>query len=641
MSEEQAFDLLKKQNVELDVQVKDAVKKRIEESNNLVLPSSSSYILAEVINSINKAIEELGYDPSKTKVDRPTLKNSSTSGIDLAFNVASLAKDKSENPLEVAEKLVDKLNELDHIKSAESKGAFVNLKLNYSSFLELVFKQISDQTSNYGHFRDNSPTLIIVEYPSTNVAKNMTVAHLRSTIIGQSLANIHAAAGNTTFSINHLGDWGTQFGNIIYQYNKELKERGDDFLKELEADPNSCLMRIYRDFNESKESNPQAVKEAQDIFLELEHGKPEYVELWDKFKSWSMSDFDKTFNRLGIKLDATQGESFYEDKMESVIKEGLDKSVLKKDNDGAVVFPSQPLTDPVTGAINSKLMIGENDEPRNEIIVKSNGGSVYITRDLATIKYREQELKVDKILYVVGKEQKSHFLELFNMADQLNYMPLGKAIHISFGHLNIDGKKMKSRAGKVVLLNDLIDEAIEAASNMLVERKEEDNKELDELEKQIAEHVGISALIFNDLKQNREKDIEFQPDFAKTLEAGSAAYIQYTNARINSVLRKVTETVLPVDLKSIELSKIEKELILLLSQFPLIIKDAAEHNMPNKIGNYLTEICQAFNVFYQEMPILKAETKELLSFRLSLSANTSQVIKNASNLLQLQLPDNM
>ena len=638
---DKTINLLAEQNAKLDIETKDALKNKVAEITQLKLSASSDYCLQKIINEIISVVQELGYSTDKLKVGRPTLKNQATAEIDLAFNVSMLKNNSEESIEKIAEEVINKVKAIELVKSTENVGAFVNIKLDHNKFGENVLKQVSDLAENYGHYRDSDPILIIVEYSSTNVAKNMTAAHLRSTIIGQALANIHEASGNIPFCINHLGDWGTQFGNIIYEYYQELDKRGDEFTKELEKDPTGTLMRIYRQFNARKDSDPEAVKQAQQIFLELEHGKPEYVALWDKFKTWSLEEFQPIYDRLGVKFDTIQGESFYEDRMASVIQEGLDKNVLKKDDRGAVVFPSQPLIDPVTKTENKKIMLDENNNPKDEIILKPSGGSVYLTRDLATVRYRCIELKADKLLYVVGKEQKSHFLMLFAMADQLNYAKLGHAEHISFGHFNIGGQKMKSRSGQIALLNDILDESIEAAANMLKSKKSEGEvKELSKEELEIAQQVGIGSVIFNDLKQSREKDIEFVPDQAKALEMGSAAYIQYAHARANSILRKVGSPDKPVQIPP-TISQTEQNLILEISELPLIIREAAQTNAPHKIANYLTNLSQLFNVFYTDYPIAKAESKELQNFRLCLVKSTVQVLQNAARLLQLPLPENM
>ena len=467
----------------------------------------------------------------------------------------------------------------------------------------------------------------------------MTVAHLRSTIIGHSLMKIQEAVGNIPFAVNHVGDWGTQFGNIIYQYRKEMESDPVAFQAELDNDPTAALMRIYRKFTKEKDSDPKSVDEAREIFLHLEQGDPELVTLWSQFREWSLRDFGPTYDRLRIDFDAIQGESFYEDRMPGVIDDALKKGVLVRNNEGSVVFPSQPLIDPISGEVNSQIMFDQSGEPRDEVIVKPSGGTVYLTRDIAAIYYRAKELGADRILYVIGKEQQAHCLELFNMAHQLGYMALGNAVHVSFGHLNVDGRKMKSREGKVVLLNELLDESEAAASAYIAERDAVDIADLSEAENRIASQIGIGALVFGDLRQDRTKDIEFSADMARAVEAGGVAYVQYTNARLGSVLSKFEKPGQLVDLP--ELSVTERDVLVDIARFPEIIQEAAKFNAPHKIASYLTKFCQRMNAFYSESPVMQAESETHRNFRLHLIASAIQVISNSANLLHVELPERM
>ncbi|HSX47787.1 MAG TPA: arginine--tRNA ligase [Patescibacteria group bacterium] len=546
---------------------------------------------------------------------------------------------------ELTNKITETIKKVEFIKSTEVIGKFINIKLNYSKIVPIIFEEITNLNATFGAFRDDNPIVIVIDYSASNVAKNMTAAHLRSTIIGQSLMHIHEFSGNIPFGINHIGDWGTQFGQIIYQYKKEFEENGNNFTEELHKNPTVTLMKIYRDFNENIEKDPSSTKTAQQIFFDLEQGNEEYIKLWEQFRKWSLDEFEEIYKLLNIKFDSIQGESFYEDRISQAIEEGLNKNVLKKDDKGSVIFPSQLLVDPVTGVKNDKIMINHEGKEKNEIIVKPNGGSVYLTRDIAAIRYRIKDLGAEKILYVIGKEQTNHLLELFAISDQLDYAKLGQALQVTNGHLNISGKKMKSREGKVILLKDIINDSIKAAKDMLINRKKKNDssEKLTDQEDEIAMKVGISSVIFNDLKQSREKDIEFDPDFAKTVEAGSSAYIQYTNARLNSLINKIPDGIADYS-KNIEddlLNPNEKLLIFMLSQFPKIVSESAQTNHPHKIATYLTEICQLFNLIYAEIPILKEENESLKQFRLKLVYSAKQVIENASKLLLIQLPEKM
>lgn len=635
-------NLLEQRNQLLDAQVKEALDKKVESITSVELPKPTDYSAVALRDAISETITQQGYSDRALSIGPPTRRNAETQNTDLAFNVAPVAKQMELSPPKVAQELATEIEKNELISQVANTGPFVNIEVDYNTFAPRVFDEVETYKDKFGYSREGQPSVVIVDYSSPNVAKNMTAAHIRSTVIGHSLTKIQEAVGNVPFGVNHLGDWGSQFGNIIYEYRKELRENKDDFEQRLAKDPTTTLMEIYRTFEERKDNDPEAVAEAQKIFLELEQCDPELLELWDKFRQWSLIGFDPTYARLGIEFDATQGESFYEDRMTSAVDDAVEQGVLKVNEEGSVIFPSQVLVDPTSGKTNEQVMLDKEGGPRDELIMKPSGGTVYLTRDLAGIRYRGKELNVDKILYVIGKEQKAHCLELFAMSDQLGYMSLGSAEHISFGHLNVNGRKMKSRSGKVALLNEILDESIEAATNLIQDRKASrgDTSEITESELETARMIGTSAIIFDDLKQNREKDIDFNPNTAETVEAGSSTYIQYTHARLASILDKAGEpdTQLPIPE---ELSTNERRIIQETARFPLVIKDAAKRNAPHKIASYLTEYCQAVNLFYQESSIAKAPTETDRNFRLNIVKVAEQVVKNASYLLHLELPEEM
>lgn len=635
-SYEMVHSLLAEQNEHLDQGVRAALYARREEALAEVLPEPTNYFANQLEVSIRNAVSTTGLSIDDVKILPPPRQNKHAARSDLGMNIAKPAIEAGFNPNDAAANIVASVGDIEGVEGVEAVGPFVNFELDFSVVAPRIIDEVRVLGNRYGHFREGEPETVIVDYSSPNIAKNMTVAHLRSTIIGHSLVQIQRAVGNIPFAINHIGDWGTQFGNIIYQYRQEMTQNLDAFTAELEADPTATLMRIYRDFNEKKD--PEAISEARHIFLELEQGDPELVKLWSNFREWSLRDFSPTYERLKISFDAIQGESFYEDRMPSVIDDALAKGVLIHDDDGSVVFPSQPLIDPITQEVNSQIMLDQNGEPRNEVIVKPSGGTVYLTRDIAAIYYRARELGASKILYVIGKEQQSHCLELFNIADQLGYIALGNAVHVSFGHLNVDGRKMKSREGKVVLLNDLIDDSVAAAAKYIADRDGVSVDDLSAEAKEQSEQVGIGALVLSDLRQDRSKDIEFNPDMEKTVEAGGVAYIQYTNARLKSVLKNFEA---PDDLVDVpELNGTEREVLVEIARLPQVIEDAARYNAPHKIASYLSNFCQRLNNFYNESSVKQAEVAEQI-FRLHLIAAALQVIENSAQLLHIELPERM
>lgn len=642
MSDGQPRNLLVEQNSLLDQDVKAALAEKRSAMATELLPQPSDYFAVRVDAEIRKSIADLGYDSDLVVIGQPTKINAASEGAALAFNAVAAAKALKASPLAVAENLADEISGQEVVDHAQATGPFVNICLDYSLAAPVILGEVEQLGERYGTFRDDQPELVIVDYSSPNVAKNMTVAHLRSTIIGHLLMKLQAAVGNIPFGINHIGDWGTQFGKIIFQYQEQMRNRPDEFVAELHSDPTDTLMRIYREFVEREKTDNAAAESAREIFLRLEQGDPELVELWDKFRKWSLRDFGPTYDRLGIKFDAIQGESFYEDRIKPTIEDALARGVLIINDEGAIVFPSQELTDPSTGETNARIMFDQNGDPHDELIVKPSGGTVYLTRDLAAIRYRGEELGADKILYVIGKEQQAHCLKLFAMAHQLGYMALGSAEHISFGHLNVDGRKMKSRAGKVVLLNDLLDESIAAAESMLSARKIEQGElpDLTEAELEVARKIGVSSVIFNDIRQDRQRDIEFNPDMARTVEVGGATYIQYTDSRLKSIIERLGEPDSLLEMPKV-LTTTEKRVIDEIARLPIVVRTAAEFNAPHKLAIYLTDFCRLVNGFYQDHPVAKAETATSKNFRLHLVRAAQRVIGNTSNLLHIELPGRM
>ena len=634
-------NLLAEQNRNLDLQVRAALDQKIREVSAEQLPASEDYFINDFDLAVNQTIDAAGYDIDLISIGPPARRNDATKGVDFAFNTIRAANDVGEGGVDAANNLASSLADNPAISTVETAGPFVNLGLNFQLVGPQILHEVARFGDKYGHFRDGEPKLVVIDYSSPNVAKNMTVAHLRSTIIGQSLMKIQQAVGNIPFGINHIGDWGTQFGNIIFEYQKEMAERPEEFSAEMEADPTKTLMRIYRAFNDRKSESDAAA--GRDLFLRLEQGDPELVDLWSKFREWSLRDFGPVYDRLRVKFDAIQGESFFEDRMTGVVEEGLALEVLQRDKDGSIVMPFQPLTDPTSGKVNERIMLDSHGEARDELVVKPSGGTVYITRDLAAIRYRAQELEADRILYVVGHEQEPHFLKLFNMVHQLGYAALGTAEHVSFGLLTVDGKKMKSREGKVVLLDSLLDQSIDAASELLKSRKVEqgDEGELTEEELEIARQIGVSALIFNDLKQDRTGNIRFEADaVAKALEPGKSSYIQYTDSRLKSMLEKVGD---PPELEEMpeSLSDEEKRLLVEIARLPQVVDEAARHNAPHKLASYLTAFCQSINTFYVQSPVAKADSEIEKVFRSHLVKASQQVIANTSDLLHIELPGRM
>lgn len=629
-------------NRQLDRQVKETLALRKEEASERRLPEFSSYQLPALEMDLHAVLQSMGYLGGKVTLSVPPAAVQEKQGFDVACNLASVAAALKRNPVEFTKEVAELFAKNHWVKSISLVGPFLNVHLNHQRFASDVITQIRETGEQYGSCNEGAGKVVLIDYSSPNVAKNMTVAHLRSTIIGHSLSKVHAAAGYTPLRVNHLGDWGTQFGKIIYQYRKELERDGEAFLMRLNENPAAVLLEIYRKFTDAETEDAEAVEEARQIFLQLENGDPELTALWEKFLTWSMQDFSGVYDRLGVRFDAIQGESFYEDRMAAAVEEAVERNVLRRNEEGAVVFPGQSLYDPANGKMNDGIMKDQDGVARDEVILKPSGGTVYLTRDLAAIRYRTEELHADKILYVIGKEQQKHCLMLFAMAEQLGYIERGQAEHISFGHLNVDGRKMKSRSGKIALLNDVLDESIEAADAVIRSRNADadSRSSVDLMDSQgIAEQVGISAVIFNDLRQDRLRDIEFSPDAAQHVESGQCPYLQYAYCRLKALSEKAGESG-SIERIPEQLSALEKGILVHLAAFPKAIREAVEKNAPHKIATYMTELSQMANNFYNSHPVAKAEGA-VRDFRLALVEACQQVMLNASDLLHIELPDRM
>ncbi len=644
---------LAERNAAIDQEVKAALAEKAERLSAVELPNSATYVINQLEAIIQERIAYLYDSDILLDVERPSIKGKKAAAdTDLTVNIIPLFRSMGAGASmqEVANTIAAAIQAHPYATKVTTAGPFINIELAAEVVSQEIFEQVAEHGEHYGWSRDTDPEIVVVDYSSPNVAKNLTLPHLRSTIIGQSIINLEEAVGNIPFGVNHIGDWGTHFGNIMYQYEQELAAHGDDFLAELEADPVATLMRIYRKFNEEVEAatdeDAEAMKKAgRELFLEVERGNPEYLALWRKFSEWSLRDFAPIYDRLGISFDAIQGESFYENRMAAAVQEGIEKNVLIELDDGSIVFPSQPLIDPSSMQTNFQIMLTPEGKPRSEMVVKPSGGTSYLTRDIAAITYRMRDLGAKRVLYVIGKEQGPHCIELFNIAEQMGVVTLGNAQHIDFGHLNVEGRKMSSRRGEVILLGDILDDATEAAGKVLDGR--EDEREVDD---RTAELIGVGATVFNDLRQNRIKDIKFDPekDVPEMMKNGGGVYIQYTFARLNSLLEKASALIdsfdQPVEEQyGAKAQKIEKDIVMAVARFPQVIKDAAETSSPHRVATYLTELCQMVNSLLAnpKLRVVDAESPEAALFRAQLAAAASQVIENASKLLQMKLPNKM
>jgi arginyl-tRNA synthetase len=463
----------------------------------------------------------------------------------------------------------------------------------------------------YGSSNLGKGKTVIVDYSSPNIAKPFGIGHLRSTIIGQAIYNIYKFLGYKVIGDNHIGDWGTQFGKLIYAIKKWGKE------KEINKNPIKELHSLYVKFHKEAESNPELEEEARIWFKKLEQGDKEAKRVWKKCVDWSFKEFDRTYKILGIQIDLTLGESFYQSMLKDVIKKALEKKVAIKSKGALIIsFP--------------------NDILPPLMIQKSDGATLYSTRDLATIDYRFEKFNPAKIIYEVGNDQVLYLKQLFFAAELLRYSKRENFFHVAHGMMRLSTGKMSTRKGKTVFLEEVLDGAIKKAKYVVTEK----NPELSKKEKEkIAKIIGIGAVKYNDLSQHYSRDIIFDWDKILNLKGNSGPYLQYTFARAHSILRKSRAKT--QDIKKFKEQELKEEqeikLLKMLSKFPEVVEESADIYSPNLICNFLLELCQEFNLFYEKIPVLKAKTKDLKIARLALIEGISQVIKNGLNLLGIEV----
>ena len=523
---------------------------------------------------------------------------------DLAFPCFTFAKHFRIAPQKIAEKLAQKIDS-PLIEKVEAVGGYVNLFFKKKRFISEVVDEILTLKENYGNIPVNYG-VITIDLSSPNIAKPFSMGHLRSTVIGNALANIAEKNGYTPIRINHLGDWGTQFGKLIVAYQLWGNE------EEVRKNPIKELLKLYVMFHEKAENDPSLNDEGRKWFKKLEDGEKEAIELWKWFRKESLKEFHKIYQLLDLTFDSEHGEAFYNDKMDHVV-EWLEEKQLLVESDGARVVPL------------------ENFPPC--LIKKSDGTTLYATRDLAAAIYRQQNYHFVKSLYVVGNEQSLHFKQLFAVLEKMGFEWAKGMVHIPFGMMLKDGKKMSTRKGKVVLLESVLKEAIELAK----ENIEDKNPTLTNKE-EIAKQVGTGAVIYHDLKNYRMNDIEFSLRDMLKFEGETGPYVQYTHARACSLLKKGKyETI--SNISSLAWDEQCFPIVKVLMAFPNAVKKAMEMYDPSVIASYVMDLARAFNKYYANVKILE-ETEEKSS-RLTIVYVVTIVLKEGLRLLGIKAPTEM
>lgn len=526
---------------------------------------------------------------------------------DFAFPCFQLAKTLRKAPNMIAAELKEKLD-IPEIERIEVMGPYVNFFLNKSIYLEGVVKKVLEAGNEYGSSTFGDGKTVIVEYSSPNIAKPFHVGHLFTTVIGNSLSRIFKFQGFNTERINHLGDWGTQFGKLISGYERWVDK------EKLQKSPIEELNRIYVKFHEEAEKDPSLDIEARLHFKNLEDGVEYEVALWKEFRELSLMVFERVYKELGVEFDSYAGESFYGDKMDEVVDILEEKGILTESNGAKVV------------------MLDDYNMPPT-IIRKADGATIYATRDLAAAIYRKRTYDFHKNIYVVGTPQALHFRQVFKTLSLAGFEWADDCVHVGFGLVKFPGKMMSSRKGDVVLLDDLLKEAVITAEKIIHDK----NPNLADKEN-VARKVGIGAIIFTYLKNSREKDIIFDWDEILSFDGETGPYVQYTYARAKSILRK-NEMAEHSDLTLLNTQE-EFELSKTLEGFGSAVKVAMDKYEPSVITRYVLQVAKDFNKFYNNCQINSAE-EQLKFARLHLVQATTIVIRNALELLGIETVEEM
>jgi len=526
---------------------------------------------------------------------------------DVAFPTFSLAKIYRKAPQQIANDLAEKI-EVTLFEKVEVVGPYINFFMDKKNVSHEVLTTVIEQGEHYGDFNIGNDDNVPIDMSSPNIAKPISMGHLRSTVIGNSIAFILQKVGYQPIKINHLGDWGTQFGKLITAYKKWGTE------EEVRNNPIGELLRLYVEFHEKAEKDPSLEEEGRAAFRQLENNEQEAVSLWRWFRTESLKEFDKIYDMLGITFDSYKGEAFYEDKMDEIVELLEEKHLLKEDQGAEIVDLSAYDLNPA-------------------LIKKQDGGTLYITRDMAAALYRKRTYDFAKSLYVVGNEQSYHFKQLKATLKEMGYDWSDDMVHIPFGLITKDGKKLSTRKGQIVLLEDVLNDAIQSAQEQIAEKNPSlQNKE------EIAKQVGVGAVIFHDLKTDRLNTFDFTLDEVVRFEGETGPYVQYTYARAMSILRKAA-FVADEEKKYALDDEGSWEIIKFIQDYPEMILEAANKYEPSVVAKHAIKLAQAFNKYYGNTRILAEDDQQ--EARLALVYVVTTLLKEDLRLLGLQAPARM
>lgn len=550
-----------------------------------------------MIDHIKQDIKQLiinAFDVEDITIERPK-----RGMADLAIPLFGFSKAWHMSPMAVFKKF-DSVLKHASIKQIEFIGGFLNIFLKRVPFSQDVLHDVYEKQQDFGSFAKTDEK-VVIDYSSPNIAKSFSVGHLRSTMIGHALKNIYEKCGIEVTGVNHLGDWGTQFGKMIVAYEKW----GHDM--DIEDDPIDALQTLYVKFHDESEKDPTLEDQARDVFKALEEGNPIYLALWEDFRKKSLKEFMGMYDILNVSFDSYHGEAFYNDKMAAIVSE-LDQKGLLRIDEGATIVD-----------------LGDDLPPA--LIKRSDGATLYMTRDLAALKYRMDTYDAKKVLYVVGNEQQLHFKQLSGVAKLLKWDV--EIDHINFGLVLLDGKKMSTRGGKAKRLEAVIDQAVHEAKVAIAEKNPNlDNQDF------VAKAVGVGAIIFNDLKNERHLDVDFNLASMLKFEGQTGPYLQYSSVRIESMLKDQH-----IDIDRVDYSVFEQghyfELVKMIDQFPEHVERAKDTNSPSVIAKYILSMAQAFNSFYGRERFLVEDVNKLQA-NLLLARSIQIVLNEGLRLLGIE-----
>ena len=559
-----------------------------------------------IANCLKEKIEDLTLEEIVALIEVPPNKEMG----DFAFPCFKLAKVFRKAPNMIAADLAENIEAKGAISKVMPLGGYVNFFVNKSQLAETVINDVLTKKEKYGHTDLGQEKAVVIDFSSPNIAKPFHIGHIRTTVIGNALYKIYDSQGYNVVRVNHLGDYGTQFGKLIVAFKLWGSKEA------VEANPIPELLKLYVKFHEEAEQKPEMEDEARAWFTKLENGDEEAKALWQWFRDESLKEFARVYDLLDIEFDSYAGESFYSDKMGVVIDQLKEKGLLVQSQGTNVVDLEQYNMPPA-------------------LITKNDGSTLYMTRDLAAAIYRKNTYDFDKCIYVVGSQQSLHFQQLFKVLELMGYEWSKDLIHVPFGMVALEEGTMSTRKGRVVFLEDVLKQAVEKTKEIVLSK----NPNAKNVE-QIAKQVGVGAVVFQELSNSRIKDYTFSWSRTLSFEGETGPYVQYTHARCCAVLRKAEEEV-TTDINYNLLSDGDgAEVLKVIGSFNKSILAAMRKNEPHIITRFVLDLAQAFNKFYHDNPIL-VEDAELRKARLALVAATRQTIENALALLGMHAPERM